>query len=232
MNEHILKLASLAMAAVLTPAGILLLGCHDRQGNAPSSLTLWDEESPAAPAMDETSPPAPERASPASGRQPVVLFVEYVATPPDVIDRMLKLAETTKNDIIYDLGCGDGRILVAAAREYGCRAVGYDLDPLRVQEARENARRQQVAHLVSVEQRDVLKIDLRPASVVTLYLGTELNARLVSQLRTLRPGARIVSHDFGLGGLQPDRVVEMASRDDGRKHTLYLWTCPLPTENR
>jgi cyclopropane fatty-acyl-phospholipid synthase-like methyltransferase len=158
------------------------------------------------------------------------LFVEFVATPQDVVERMLKMAGVTKNDVVYDLGCGDGRIVVTAARRYGCRAVGYDIDPLRLQEARANVARRHVDHLVTLEQKDILHVDLQGASVVTLYLGTEINARLIPQLKKLRPGARIVSHDFPIGALKPDKVVEMISHADGNKHVLYLWTCPLPSD--
>jgi SAM-dependent methyltransferase len=158
---------------------------------------------------------------------PPVLFVEYVATPQDVVDGMLELAQLTRDDVLYDLGCGDGRILVAAATDYGCRAKGYDLDPLRVEEARANARRHGVGDRVTVQLRDIFEVDLREATVVTLYLGTEMNARLLPALRQLRPGARIVSHDFGLGGIPPDRVVKIISREDHRLHTIYRWTCPL-----
>lgn len=169
-------------------------------------------------------------AGPAS--QPTALFVEFVATPQDVVERMLKMARITRDDVVYDLGCGDGRIVVAAARRYGCRAVGYDLDPLRVREARENVAKHRVGHRVTIEQKDVLHADLQAASVVTLYLGTEINARLIPQLEKLRPGARIVSHDFPFGALTPDKVVQMTSRGDRARHTIYLWTCPLRREGR
>ncbi len=161
---------------------------------------------------------------------PAVVFVEYVATPQDVVERMLELAKVTEDDVVCDLGCGDGRIVVTAAQRYGCRAVGYDLDHLRVREARRNAAEHGVARLVTIEQKDVLKADLTEFSVVTLYMGTELNARLIPQLRKLRPGARVVSHEFTIGNLPPDKVIRMASRSDGRQHTIYLWTCPLPQE--
>ena len=131
--------------------------------------------------------------------------------------------------MVYDLGCGDGRIVVTAARRYGCRAVGYDLDLLRVEEARKNVAKHRVGHLVTIDQQDVLHSDLQGASVVTLYLGTEINARLIPQLEKLPPGARIVSHDFPLGDLTPDKVVEMTSREDGRRHTHL--SLDLPTDN-
>jgi hypothetical protein len=117
---------------------------------------------------------------------------------------------------------------VAAARKYGCRAVGYDLDSLRVLEARINVEKNRVSHLVTIEQKDVLKLDLQPATVITLYLSSELNARLIPALRKLRPGARIVSHDVPIGDIPPEKTIKMTSRADNREHTLSLWTCPLP----
>jgi SAM-dependent methyltransferase len=221
----------MAAAAVVILAGLLLGSCQDKYKNTPLSLMLVEEKSAGMPATEETALPPPGQENPAAGRKPAVLFVAYIATPPDVIDRMLKLAKVAEHDVVYDLGCGDGRIIVTAAKRYGCRAVGYDLDPLRIEEARENVRKERVAHLVTVEEHDILKADFQSASVVTLYLGREMNARLIPQLRKLRPGTRIVSHDFGLGNIRPDKAVEMTSRDDGRKHRLFLWTCPLPPED-
>ena len=156
-----------------------------------------------------------------------VIFIEYVVTPHDVVSQMLKLAEVRRDDVLYDLGCGDGRILVAAAKKYGCRAVGVDLDRLRVRETKANAFKNNVADRITVEQKDVLAVDLRPATVVTLYLGRELNHKLVPQLEQLRPGARIVSHNFGIEGFPPDKVVRMTSREDHEEHLIYLWVCPL-----
>jgi len=157
-----------------------------------------------------------------------VVFVEFVTTPHDVVARMLELAHVSADDVLYDLGCGDGRIVVAAARKYGCRAIGYDLDPLRVAEARALAKEQGVAPLVTIEQRDILTVDLGNATVVALYLGDDLNARLLPQLKRLRPGSRIVSHNFGLEGVPAEEVVRMTSREDDRAHLIHLWTCPLP----
>jgi precorrin-6B methylase 2 len=180
----------------------------------------------AAP-TSETAVESMEGAKTTHKGTPAVLFIEFVATPQDVVERMLEVAGVTKEDVICDLGCGDGRIVVTAARRYGCRAIGYDLDLLRVQEARQNAAEHGVAHLVTIKQKDVLKADLTDVSIVTLYMGTELNARLIPQLQRLRPGTRIVSHEFPLGNLTPDRVIRMTSRSDNRQHTIYLWTCPL-----
>jgi len=201
-----------ARALVMSLVGVVPSGCTTEYEASPRSSTLPADPQPAAPTA------------------PAVLFVEFVVTPQDVVERMLKMARVTRGDVVYDLGCGDGRIVVTAARRYGCRAVGYDLDPLRVQEARTNATRHKVGHLVTIEQQDVLHSDLQQASVVTLYLGTEINARLIPQLEKLRPGARIVSHDFPIGVLTPDKVIEMTSRADGRQHRIYLWTCPLATK--
>jgi len=210
----------MAPRAVLSVLVVLLLiGCRQDGRRGPDASVRHDTRSSVT-----DKPPA--------GRPATALFVEYVTTPQDVVERMLEIAKVTKNDVVYDLGCGDGRIVITAAQRYGCRAVGYDVDPLRIREARENVARRRVAHLVTIEQQDVLQTDLREASVVTLYLGTEINARLIPPLRQLRSGARIVSHDFPIGNLRPDRVVKMTSRTDRRQHTLYRWTCPLPPESR
>ncbi len=207
--------------------GFALIGCGADHRDNPSPFLLPEEDRPAAPATASSRSPGAT-----SANKPAVVFVEFVATPQDVVERMLEMASVTKSDVLYDLGCGDGRILVTAARKYGCKAVGYDLDPLRLEEARRNAARHGVNHLVTVERQDVLKADFQEATVVMIYLGTEINARLIPQLEKLRAGARIVSHDFGLGDLTPDKTVEMISHADGLKHTLYLWTCPLPARSR
>ena len=202
-----------------------LMGCTHGSANGPRSSASWPDESAGGLTVQPTE-------TSADANEPAVVFVEYVATPHDVVDRMLKMAQVTKRDVVCDLGCGDGRIIVTAAKRYGCKAVGYDLDHLRVEEARRNAEQNGVAHLVRIEQKDILKVDLREATVVTLYLSPKLNERLIPQLRALRPGSRIVSHDFSLAAIPPDKVVEMTSREDRRKHTIYLWTCPLKAAAR
>lgn len=155
--------------------------------------------------------------------------VIYVPTPYDVGRKMLELAEVKKGDVVYDLGCGDGRIVVTAAKEYGVKAVGFDIDPERVKEARENAKKNKVEHLVRIEQKDIFTLDLSEATVVTLYLLPQLNVKLIPQLEKLKPGSRIVSHDFDMAGVIPDKVVNFKSKN-GREHTLYLWTTPLKKE--
>jgi len=147
----------------------------------------------------------------------------FVATPLDVVDRMLTLAQVGPNDVVYDLGCGDGRIVIAAARRFGTRGVGVDIDPVRVEEAQENARRAGVEHLVTFKVQDALTTDVSEATVVTLYLVSALNVRLRPILTTqLRPGARIVSHNFPMGDWEPD-VVDAFTSTNGQSRTLYLW---------
>ena len=156
--------------------------------------------------------------------------VVYVPTPNDVVEKMLDLAALKKEDVLYDLGCGDGRIVIAAAKRCACKAIGYDIDPDRVIESRNNVQKDKVGHLASIEQKDIFELDLSPASVVTMYLLPELNVKLIPQLEKLKPGSRIVSHDFPMEGVKPDRVVHITSNEDSVEHTVYLWTVPLKKE--
>lgn len=152
------------------------------------------------------------------------VLAPYVPTPHDVVDRMLALAGVTADDVVYDLGSGDGRILIAAARIHGARGVGLDIDPRRIEEARANARAAGVAHLVEFRQQDVMTADVSEATVVTLYLLSSANALLRPLLtRQLRPGARIVSHAFSMGPEWPADRVERFTNDQGDEVTLYLW---------
>jgi protein-L-isoaspartate O-methyltransferase len=147
----------------------------------------------------------------------------FVPTPPDVVDRMLTLAELTSSDVLYDLGCGDGRIVIAAAKTRRTRGVGVDIDPQRIEEARRNARSAGVEHLVTFRVEDALTTDVSDATVVTLYLVAALNARLRPRLMSqLRPGARIVSHNFPIGDWEPDTVQTFMSAD-GQSRTLLRW---------
>ncbi len=165
-----------------------------------------------------------------TSRRPDVI---YVPTPQHVVDRMLELAGVKKSDLVYDLGCGDGRIVIAAAKKYGCRGVGYDIDPARVRESLANVRKAGVGDLVRIEQKDIFTLDLSDADVVTLYLLPELNVRLIPQLEKLKPGARIVSHDFDMRGVTPDKVVEVKDEAGNYdRHTIYLWTTPLKKERQ
>lgn len=153
--------------------------------------------------------------------------VMYLPTPQDVVDKMLELAEVSKDDLVYDLGCGDGRVLVTAATTYGCRCRGYDIDPHRIRDSLQNARKHGVERLVEVEREDIFTLDLKDADVVFLYLLPELNVRLIPQLKQLKPGARIVSHLFDMQGVEPDKVLHLDSAEDNQDHLVYLWTAPL-----
>jgi predicted O-methyltransferase YrrM len=147
--------------------------------------------------------------------------VPYVATPPAVVAKMLELARVTKDDVVYDLGSGDGRIVIVAAQRFGARGVGVEIDPELVLEAHENAQRAGVADRVQFLLQDLFETDLRAATVVTLYLMESVNLQLRPKLwRELRPGTRVVSHDFRMGDWQPEQVVSV----DG--HMLYVWTIP------
>ena len=154
--------------------------------------------------------------------------IHWVPTPQPVVDKMLELAKVKKKDLVYDLGCGDGIIVVTAAKRYGCKAIGYDIDPQRVKESKARVKKAKVGKLVKIEEADVFTLDLSKASVVTLYLLPSLNVKLVPQLKKLKPGSRIVSHDFDMEGYKPDKVVTV--KGPTREHTVYLWTIPLKPE--
>jgi SAM-dependent methyltransferase len=147
----------------------------------------------------------------------------YVQTPQDVVERMLQIAQVGHNDVVYDLGCGDGRLVITAAKKYGARGVGVDFDLNRVKESQANAETAGVEALVEFKQQDALTVDVSPATVVTLYLLTSSNLKLRPILtKALRPGARIVSHQFGMGDWQPE-TQETLREADGSAHILYLW---------
>jgi len=145
--------------------------------------------------------------------------VFYVPTPPGVVNAMLKMARVTDKDVVYDLGCGDGRIPIAAAATYGARGVGVDLDPKRIEEANENAKLARVVDKVRFATEDLFETDIREASVVMLYLSPSLNERLIPKLKKeLKPGSRVVSHVFDMGPTWPP---DERGETDGK--TYYLW---------
>jgi uncharacterized protein (TIGR03000 family) len=157
--------------------------------------------------------------------------VVYLPTPQDVVDKMLELAKVTKDDVVYDLGCGDGRIVVTAAKKYGCKAVGFDINPERVKDSLENVKKNHVENLVTIKKADIFTLDLTPASVVTLYLLPSLNVKLMPQLEKLKPGSRIVSHDFDMRGAKPKHEEDVTPNGSGeRKHKIYLWVVPWDKE--
>jgi SAM-dependent methyltransferase len=219
---------------------LLLLACCSRTPSAPPSASASSGAPPASAvaAPDDVGDPLElqaQREWEGGKREDII----YVPTPHVVVDKMLGVARVTSSDVVYDLGCGDGRIVVTAAKKIGAKAIGFDLDPQRVSEARENVAREGVGALASI----------RRANVVMLYLLPELNVRLIPQLEKLRPGARIVSHDFDMEGVIPDGhwtvmapefvnsegysaykgggVPEDEKNYTQRAHEIYLWTVPL-----
>jgi precorrin-6B methylase 2 len=151
-------------------------------------------------------------------------LVPYVPTAHEVVDRMLALAEVRKDDVVFDLGSGDGRIPIAAARKYGAKGVGLDIDPDRIKESWINAKAAGVERLVDFREQDVLKADISEATVVTLYLLSSFNAQLRPILtKQLKPGTRIVSHAFSMGPTWPAEKVDRFTTSTGDETTLYLW---------
>jgi len=154
-------------------------------------------------------------------QQQISRDVPYVPTPQTVVDEMLKLAAVAKDDVVYDLGSGDGRIVITAAKKYGVRGVGVDIDPERVKEANANALQASVTDRVRFIEQDLFQTDLKEASVVTLYLLPEVNLRLRPKLwRELKPGTRVVSHAFDMGDWKPEKTVQVEGR------TIYYWVIP------
>jgi protein-L-isoaspartate O-methyltransferase len=157
------------------------------------------------------------------GAQPTPNLAPFSATPQEVVDRMLQMAEVKKTDVVYDLGSGDGRLVITAAKRYGARGVGIDIDPALITQSRANARKEGVENLVEFRQQDALTVDVSPASVVTLYLLSGANLKLRPTLqKQLKPGSRIVSHQFGMGDWVPTRT-ETITDQRGTSRLLYLW---------
>jgi SAM-dependent methyltransferase len=151
--------------------------------------------------------------------------VPYVSTPYPVVEEMFRIAEVSKDDILYDLGCGDGRIVITAAKKFGCRGVGVDLDPQRIKESRENAIRENVENKVTFIQKDLFEAEISEATVVTLYLLSSVNLKLRPKLlQDLKPGTRIVSHDFSMGEWEADEEKEVFVNED--RHVIYFWIVP------
>ncbi len=166
----------------------------------------------AAPLAAQTAAPQPTRTP----------DVHFVPTAPEVVAAMLKLANVTKNDVVYDLGSGDGRIPITAARMHGARGVGIDLDPVRISEANANATKEGVTDKVRFIQGDLFEQNISEATVVTLYLLPSLNQKLIPKLnRELKPGTRVVSQSFDMGDIKPKETVDVNGRP------VYLWVVPL-----
>jgi len=147
--------------------------------------------------------------------------VHFEPTPDDVVEAMLRMAEVTKDDLVYDLGCGDGRIVIMARKKFGARGVGVDIDPVRIKESNENARKEGVADRVKFIGNDLFETDISGATVVTLYLLEEINLQLRPKLfNELKPGTRIVSHTFDMGDWEPDNIGQVRDR------MFYYWIIP------
>ncbi|HYT54047.1 MAG TPA: methyltransferase domain-containing protein [Verrucomicrobiae bacterium] len=155
-------------------------------------------------------------------------IVPYVPTPQEVVERMLDLAQVKKGDVVYDLGSGDGRIVVTAAKKYGVKAIGFEIDPERIKESHENIKKAGVEKLVEIRQQDIRTVDLSPATVLTMYLLPEVNLMIRPNIwKQMKPGSRVVSHDFDMGDWKPlktENIKDGSSWD----HTLYLWHVEAP----
>ena len=160
-------------------------------------------------------------------REPDVI---YVPTPYEVVDKMFEMADVRKGEVVYDLGCGDGRIPIMAAKKYGVKAFGWDIDPKRVAESLEIIDKINVKDLVTIKLGDIFELDLSKADVITLYLLPQLNVKLIPQLEKLKPGCRIVSHDFAMEGVRPKQQIQYTEKGGGRDHKIFLWVTPLERE--
>jgi SAM-dependent methyltransferase len=204
-----MRVRHLSMLVALSSALAVGASCAGRSDTPPTSV-------PAPPA----TPPAPPAAAPAPSttplREPDVI---YVPTPQNVVESMLKLARVTGSDVVYDLGSGDGRIPITAAQKYGARAVGIDINPERIKEANANLAKANVGDKVRFLNQDLFETDLRPATVITLYLLPSLNQKLIPKLKQLKPGTRIVSHSFDMGTDWPPEKTE-----DVEGRMIYYWT--------
>ena len=162
---------------------------------------------------------------------PVKVDISFVPTPQDIVEKMLEMAAVEKDDLLCDLGCGDGRIVLTAAKRYGCRADGYDKDPRLVRYARRMAQYERLDDLVTIHERDIFEVDLTRYSVVAMFLSPEVLQRLIPQFRQLKPGSRIVSHVFGIPGARVSRQIDPGSSEDGTTHTIFYYTTPLEIES-
>ncbi len=155
----------------------------------------------------------------------------FITSPDNIVEKMVELAKLTPDDLVYDLGCGDGRIVITAALKSGCKGVGFDIDPERVAEARENVKLHGVEHLVEIRQADVFTVDLEPANAVLFYLLPWMNRKLIPQFQQMKPGSRLVSHDFPLGDIidlpADETAIVKIEEPPPSDHYVYRWNIPL-----
>lgn len=154
------------------------------------------------------------------------LNAPFIKTNDNVVDRMIELAGITDHDLVYDLGCGDGKIVIGACVQRGCRGIGFDIEPLRIAEAKRNAQEQKVDQLVTFKQADIFSVDLSPGNVIVMYLLPWMVQDLVPQFEKCRPGTRIVSEDWKIDGIREERT-EVVVSDEGVPHHLFLYVTPL-----
>jgi outer membrane protein assembly factor BamB len=197
------------------------LHCYDIRAQSAQSPAIHPREIQLAIAARAAAPPVnvTRKNHPPKG--------VFVPTPNDVVKEMLVLAKVKKSDVVFDLGSGDGRILIAAAKDYGCKAIGYEIDPELVTLSRQQAKTDGVERLVTIHMADLFTADLTPADVVTLYLLPQQNEKLLPQLTRLKPGSRIVSHQFEIPGMKPEKTLSVESKESGEKHTLFLYRLAL-----
>jgi hypothetical protein len=210
------------------------------------SVTMQGEPAPPSEASAQENKPLPNK----SAKHRVIVQPKdsvpapdqiqdciFWPAPPKVVEAMLKLADVKPEEVLFDLGSGDGRICIAAAKTYGAHAYGYEIQAKLVKKSLENVKNNKVEHLVTIERRDIFKLDLSGADVVTLWLLPYLNAKLIPQLEKMKPGSRIVSFDFDmLDIVKPDKVIEMdvppEHKYDSPKRKIYLWKTPLKKDEK
>jgi len=151
----------------------------------------------------------------------------FVPTPHDIVEEMLEMVNVQKDDVVYDLGCGDGRIIVQAAKKRGCKGVGFEIVPELAQRARDSAQENGVSHLVTIKEEDLFQADLSEATVLPIYLLPKMLKQLKPKLEKLKPGTRIISHDYRIAGVRSDQEVILTSKETGAEHILIMYTLPL-----
>jgi len=203
---------SLALCVAIALTSSLIAGCSTQPAHtqAPATNTAGQTQSANSPAPSPT----------------VKLDVPYVPTPDEVVAEMLRVANVRKDDILYDLGSGDGRIVITAAKKFGTRGVGIDINPQRIKESNENAQKAGVTDRVKFTQGDLFATDLSEATVVTLYLLPDVNMKLRPKLLQLKPGTRIVSHNYDMGDWEPEKTIEVD------EHFVYYWVVPERTASK
>ena len=211
MRSQQLKFICLTVIIVMAAAGC----SQNSPSTANNGAAVKTAETNAVPPVQSTSP---------TGSAKRELDVPYVPTPDAVVDAMLTMAKVTGNDVLYDLGSGDGRIPITAASKFGTRGVGIDLNPVRVSEANENAKKAGVTDKVKFIEGDIFEEDFSEATVVTLYLLPGVNLKLRPTIQGMKPGTRVVSHNYDMGDWAPETSKKITV--DGTDHYVYFWRVP------